>query len=109
MQKVKVGAEFQVRDSYRGFAQVSYDTSAEDAANSMGYAVGLQRNISKTACMRGVFRKNMTASVLYSNNFTDSNVSAKVAANFDLTKDPSQRASLEWKIVFGCGAKSCCK
>jgi len=108
LQKVKVGAEFQVRDSYRGFAQVSYDTNAKDDADSMGYAVGLQQNISKTASMRGVFRKNMTASVLYSNNFTDSNICAKVAANFDFTKDPAQRASVEWKVVFGAGKPSCC-
>jgi len=109
LSKVKVGAEFKVRDSYRGFAQVSYDTREQSADNSMGYSVGVQRCISKTAKVRAVYRKDMTASVLYSNNFSDPNVCAKVAANFDFTKDPSQRASLQWKVVFGSGGKSCCK
>merc|ERR1712099_179488 len=36
LQKVKVGAEFKVRDNYRGYAQVSYDTNAKDDADSMG-------------------------------------------------------------------------
>lgn len=101
LSKVKVGAEFKVRDSYRGFAQVSYDTQEESSADSMSYSVGVQRDISKTAKIRAVYRKDMTASVLYANDFTDSNVSAKVAANFDFTKDPAQRASLQWKIIFG--------
>ena len=70
--------------------------------------MGLQRDISKTACIRGVFRNNQTASALYSNNFTESNICAKVAANFDFTKDASDRASVQWKIVFGSGKKSCC-
>merc|ERR1712083_1251022 len=109
LSKVKVGAEFKVRDNYRGFAQVSYDTQEESSADSMSYSVGVQRDISKTAKIRAVYRKDMTASVLYSNDFTDSNVSTKVAANFDFAKDPSQRASLQWKIVFGSGAKPCCK
>merc|ERR1712176_461065 len=70
LQKVKVGAEFKVRDNYRGYAQVSYDTQEESSADSMSYSVGLQKDISKTAKMRGVFGKDMTASVLYSNNFS---------------------------------------
>jgi len=108
--KVKVGAEFQVRDNYRGFAQVSYNTAQDENNNAaLGYSVGIQRNISKTACIRGVFRNDQTASVLYSNNFTDSNVCAKIAANFDFSKDPSQRASVQWKVVFGGGKKPCCK
>jgi len=113
LQKVKVGAEFQVRDNYRGFAQVSYNTGQEEKDNNkgpLGYSVGLQRDISNTACIRGVFRNDQTASVLYSNRFTDSNVCAKVAANFDFSKPPSQRANLQWKIVFGSGVgnKPCC-
>ena len=81
----------------------------KDNNGPLGYSVGLQRDISKTACVRGVFRNDQTASVLYSNNFTDSKICAKVAANFDFAKPPSQRASLQWKIVFGSGGKSCCK
>jgi len=106
--KVKVGAEFQVRDSYRGFAQVSYQT-ADEETSPLGYSVGVQRNISDTASVRGVVRSDQTMSVLYGNNFTDSGVCAKVAANFDFTKEASQRASLQWKVIFGTGSASCCK
>lgn len=112
LQKVKVGAEFKVRDNYRGYAQVSYNTRSEekdDGSGPLGYFVGVQRDISKTANIRGVFRNDQTASVLYSNTFPDSNVCAKVAANFDFTKAPSQRANIEWKVVFGAGKPSCCK
>jgi len=109
-QKVKVGADCHVRDGYRGFAQVFYDTAAKgDSARNMGYSVGLQKNISKQTCIRGVVRDNKTASVLYSNNFTDSGVSTKLACNFDFTKAPAQRANLAWKVVFGCGKGGCCK
>jgi len=109
-QKVKVGADCHVRDGYRGFAQVFYDTKAKgDNPRNMGYSVGLQRNISKQTCIRGVFRDNKTASVLYSNNFTDSGIMTKLACNFDFTKPPAQRANLAWKVVFGCGSASCCK
>jgi len=108
--KVKVGAEFQVRDNYRGFAQVSYNTAAEEKDNGpLGYSVGIERKISPTASLRGVFRNDQTASVLYCNNFSESNVCAKVAANFNFNADPAQRASLQWKIIFGSGGKSCCK
>ena len=110
-QKVKVGADCHVRDGYRGFAQVFYDTAAKgDNARNMGYSVGLQRNISKNTFIRGVFRDNKTASVLYSNNFADSGICTKMACNFDFTKPPAERANLAWKMVFGCGsASSCCK
>jgi len=108
--KVKVGADCHVRDGYRGFAQVFYDTAAKgDNARNMGYSVGLQRNISKSTTIRGVFRDNKTASVLYSNNFTESGVCGKLACNFDFTKPPAQRTNLAWKVVFGCGGSSCCK
>jgi len=106
--KVKVGAEFKVRDSYRGFAQVSYQTKDEEST-PLGYAVGVQRNISETASVRGVVRSERTASFLYANNFTDSGVCAKIAANFDFTKEASQRASLQWKVIFGTGSAPCCK
>lgn len=75
----------------------------------MGYSVGIERKISPTASLRGVFRNDQTASVLYCNNFSESNICAKVAANFNFNADPSQRASLQWKIIFGSGKKSCCK
>ncbi len=106
---MKVGAEFKVRDNYRGFGQVSYNTGQEEKGNNgpLGYSVGLQRDISKTAHVRGVFRNDQTASVLYYNRFTESNMCAKVAANFDFAKPPSQRAQLQWKIVFGSGGKDC--
>jgi len=105
-QKVKVGADCHVRDGYRGFAQVYYDTAAK---KNMGYSVGLQRNISKATSIRGVFRDNRTASVLYSNNFADSGVMGKLACNFDFNKPPAQRANLAWKVVFGTGSAACCK
>jgi len=110
-QKVKVGADCHVRDGYRGFAQVFYDTAAKgDNARNMGYSVGFQRNIAKNTFIRGVFRDNKTASVLYSNNFADSGIATKMACNFDFTKPPAQRANLAWKMVFGCGSGgSCCK
>jgi len=106
--KVKVGAEMKMRDSYRGFAQVSYQTSDEESS-PLGYSVGVQRNLSDTASLRGVVRSNKTMSVLYANNFTDSGVCAKIAANFDFTKEPAQRANLQWKVVFGTGKGPCCK
>eukprot|EP01084_Bolivina_argentea_P283409 485373_1 len=111
LQKVKVGAEFKVRDSYRGFAQVSYNTGQEEKDNNgpLGYCVGLQKDINKTENICGVFRNDQTASVMYKNNFTDSKICAKIAANFDFAKPPNQRASLQWKIVFGEGNKSCCR
>jgi len=105
-QRVKVGADCHVRDGYRGFAQVYYDTAAK---KNMGYSVGLQRNINKDTSIRGVFRDNRTASVLYSNNFRDSGVCGKLACNFDFNKAPSQRANLAWKVVFGTGSGACCK
>jgi len=104
--KVKVGAEFKVRDSYRGFAQVSYQTADEQ---KLGYSVGVQRNISDTASVRGVMRSDRTLSMLYANNFTDSGVCAKIACNFDFAKEPAQRANLQWKVVFGSGKGPCCK
>jgi hypothetical protein len=111
LQKIKAGAEFKVRDNYRGFAQISYNTGAEEKDNGpLGYSVGIRREMTNTSHIRGVFRSDQTASVLYANNFTDSNVCAKIGANFDFTKEPSRRASVEWKVVFGCGdSKSCCK
>jgi len=105
-QRVKVGADCHVRDGYRGFAQVYYDTAAK---KNMGYSVGLQRNISKQTCIRGVFRDDRTASMLYSNNFTDSGVCGKLACNFDFNKEPAKRATLAWKVVFGTGKGACCK
>jgi len=107
--KVKVGADMNVRAGYRGFAQVFYDTAAAKDGRPMGYALGMQKDISKQTCVRGVVRDDKTASVLYSNNFTDSGVCTKLACNFDFTKPPAQRANLAWKVVFGAGKGSCCK
>jgi len=110
-QKVRVGTECQVRDGYRGFAQVFYDSAAKgDNARNMGYSVGIQRKISDSTTLRGVVRDNKTASVLYTNRFKDSGVCTKLAANFDFAKPPAERANLAWKVVFGCGTpKGCCK
>eukprot|EP01083_Nonionella_stella_P044524 119851_1 len=110
LQKVNVGAEFKVRDNYRGFAQVSYNTGQEekDTNGPLSYSVGVQRDITKTAKIRGVFRNDQTASVLYANRFSESNICAKIAANFDFTKAPGQRANLQWKLVFGTGCAKCC-
>eukprot|EP01084_Bolivina_argentea_P151408 264261_1 len=114
LQKVKVGAEFRVRDMYQGFAQISYQFNAggdndDNKANPLGYSVGVQRKINDTANLRAVYRDNKTASILYFNRFSDQNICAKLAANFDFSKAPAERATIQWKVVFGTGGKHCCK
>lgn len=103
LSKISAGSDFAVRDGYRGYAQVTYDTALQE--NNMSFAFGVNRTISDNSSISGVYYSDQTASFLYANNFTKNNICTKLGCNFDFKQNPADRARIEWKIVFG----ECCK
>ena len=99
MSSLCAAAQFKVRDGYTGYGRVSFDRNKTD--NAVGWAVGMKHDLNDSQTISGVYRSNKAASFQYHNKSPQQLWDAKVACNADFNKDPGNRYSLEWKIVFG--------
>ena len=99
MNTVTAGAQFKVRDNYTGYGRVSLDRKKDE--NAVGWAVGVEHQLTDNQTVTGVYRGSNEASLQYRNISTGGKWDARVACNADFNKDAANRYSIEWKIVFG--------
>jgi len=97
IQVINVGGEVGFRKNYTGYGQVSLNR----INNAIGWALGLKYGITETSHVSGVYRDNGVASLLYYSYLANNHVHANLGFNYDFTKKPAERATLEWKLIFG--------
>jgi len=96
-QVINVGGQVGFRQNYTGYGQVNFNR----INNALGWALGLKYGINEDSHVSGVYRDNGVASLLYYSYLPTNHVQTNLGFNYDFTKKPAERATLEWKLIFG--------
>lgn len=92
---VKLGGFATLRENYVGFAQVDLD---RNNMKKLGWEAGIEKKINDASSVTGIFRQGSVGSVLYKGKIEK--FEGHLAYNCDMKKQPGERHSLEYKLVF---------